>query len=114
MGHPGIEAAVRKIQRIEADEVQRFRRKIGTKGKRILLFLTEPICQDFGLAPEDREFIGYTEYSILEYFLDHFSDSDAKLLIKPHPRQDVEDLSRFLAERFEARKIDHDQAGQIA
>ena len=112
VGHPAIEAGVKRIQEIDPKQSQRTRESLGAKDKKLYLFLLEPICGDFSLKREDREFLGYTEYTILEYFLEHFCEDDAKLLLKPHPRQDVEDLKRFVDKRFGAREIDYQWTGE--
>jgi hypothetical protein len=67
---------------------------------RIILKLTsrklEPVHDDFGIDESGKPSLGYDEYSMLEYIFDNYQLRDATVIIKPHPRQNISALNKFL------------------
>lgn len=92
VGHPALEAQVEDIRRRSEDEIRALRQQWNVESGKLQAFLLEPLEADF---PEHR--IGYSEYSILEYFFEHLADPSAVVIVRPHPRQDVEQVRSRLA-----------------
>lgn len=76
--------------------MRKNKKRLTPVHKQIVLFLLEPIEDDFGYNNDGTPFIGYTEYSILSYIFSMPDFEDALIIIKPHPRQDVEKIKAFL------------------
>ncbi|HDY87002.1 MAG TPA: hypothetical protein ENH82_02675 [bacterium] len=106
VGHPGVEKSVADIHNISKKEKVSIRNKIGAGNKKVILFLSEPIEKDL----DGKSGLGYTEYSILTYFFNNFALYNAKVLIKPHPRQDIKALRSFLANEINHMEIDYELA----
>ncbi|MBU1055050.1 MAG: hypothetical protein KKC46_14670 [Proteobacteria bacterium] len=96
VGHPKMEASVKTIQNISLYEIGSYRKMIGAKNKKLYLFLLEPVYKDFALNEVGEPLLGYTEYTILKYFFSNYSVLNTKVIIKPHPRQDIDELLQFL------------------
>ena len=96
VGHPAIENSVAAICALTTNECERIKKRLTPVHKQIVLFLLEPIEDDFGYNNDGTPFIGYTEYSILSYIFSMPDFEDALIIIKPHPRQDVEKIKAFL------------------
>lgn len=90
VGQPSIEKTVQKIQSVSTEEINSFRCSLNAVERELLVFLMEPNCEDFGLEPYDVSYLGYTEYTILDYVLNHVKKDENVLLIKPHPRQNMD------------------------
>ncbi len=94
-GQPSIESMVQKIQRVTPQSIQAFRREINAVDRKVQLYLMEPNCVDFGLDVWDRNYLGYTEYTVLDLVLKEKRDNDDVLLIRPHPRQRMDVFHSF-------------------
>ncbi len=107
VGHPAIEESVRKIQNISEEEKTEIRSRLNAANKRIFLFLTEPIEEDFGYDSNGVPNLGYTEYSIITYFFNNYARDDVKVVIRPHPRQNTDKICEMLAEKVGVSKADY-------
>jgi hypothetical protein len=90
LGHPAIEKTMDIYKHYNNDPV-----------KNQFLFLSEPIEQDYGYAEEGKPVLGYTQYSIMEFFLESILSGSKNLtkvsvIIKPHPRENTSKLKAFL------------------
>lgn len=90
VGQPSIENTVKKIQSVSAEEIQSFRFQLNAVDCELSVFLMEPNCEDFGLEPYDVSYLGYTEYTTLDYVLKQERKDGGVLVIKPHPRQNMD------------------------
>lgn len=107
VGHPSIEKNVLSIQGMSDEKLADIRSSIGAQNKNVVLFLLEPIEDDFGFDAEGNPALGYTEYSVLRYFFNSLPDSNnTKIIIKPHPRQDLAKIRDFLSNDTNNRKAD--------
>ena len=95
VGSPKIEHSIRCINAMPDIEKKEFRLRNGLN-KKIYLVLLEPVTYDFKISPEDTTCVGYTEYSLLEYFFEHYYDETVDVIIKPHPRHIPGDIEHFL------------------
>jgi len=89
VGHPGIEKTIELYKSFEATG----------KTKKQILFLSEPIEKDLGYDKSKKSVLGYTEYSILNFFLSeilvlHGKFSNCSIIIKPHPRENVNKIEK--------------------
>ena len=91
VGHPALEAQVEDIRSRSEDEIRALRRRWDAESSRLQAFLLEPVELDF---PGNQ--VGYTEYTVLEYFFQHVADPAATVVVRPHPRQDVGDVRHRL------------------
>lgn len=76
---------------------QMFERFGLNKGKKLIVFISEPAEADNGSGPEFPQYRGYTEKTVLKELcnrLQSFSDK-YQMAIIPHPRQDVNDLNNL-------------------
>lgn len=96
VGHPAIENSVNAICSLTTSEIEAVKRRLIPVDKRIVLFLLEPIEDGFGYNSDGTPFLGYNEYSILRYILSLHDFDDVQMIIKPHPRQDIKKIKRFL------------------
>lgn len=96
VGHPAVEDSVDAICSLTTSEIEIIKRRLIPGDKRIILFLLEPIEDDFGYNSDGTPFLGYNEYSILRYILSSPDFEDVRMIIKPHPRQDIEKIKMFL------------------
>ncbi len=96
VGHPAIEDSVAAIRSLATYEVEKMREKLGHPDKRIILFLLEPVEDDFGYNSDGSPFLGYNEYTILHHILSQVDLENVQLIIKPHPRQDLGKIGSFL------------------
>ena len=101
IGQPKIEHSVRVINNYSQTVLKEFRRQIGALNKKVYLFLLEPVHDDFSIDEFGKPSLGYDEYTILKYYFDNYQLQNAKVIIKPHPRQDIYALNLFIG------KIDH-------
>lgn len=95
-GQPSIEKTVHQIQQVSQGKIDSFRDRIQVGKKELLLYLMEPNCEDFNLEPNDQEYLGYTEYTVLDYILNQEKNDQNVLVIKPHPRTTMKTLTTFL------------------
>lgn len=95
-GQPSIEKTVQQIQQISNEAIDSFREHVHASGRELLVYLMEPNCEDFDLEPNDTEYLGYTEYTVLDYILTQEKNDRNVLVIKPHPRTTMETLTTFL------------------
>lgn len=91
VGHPALEAQAKDIRSRSEDEIHALRRRWGAESVGLQAFLLEPVELDF---PGNQ--VGYTEYTVLEYFFQHLADPAARVVIRPHPRQDVGEVRHRL------------------
>jgi hypothetical protein len=98
VGHPSIEKSVLSVQGIPDERLTDLRKSMNAHEKKVILFLLEPIEDDFGFDSQGKPSLGYTEYTISKYFFDNVQDREnTKILIKPHPRQDQDKIRDFLS-----------------
>jgi len=114
VGHPGIEQSVETIHNISNEERAEIRRKINAGNKKVDLFLLEPIEDAYGYDLEGKPRQGYTEYSILRYFLCNIWLGNTKVIIKPHPRQDVSKIRTFLSNIANFNDFDYELEEQLS
>lgn len=95
-GQPSIEKSVHQIQQVPQDVIHSFRERIHGNTKELLVYLMEPNCEDFNLEPNDQEYLGYTEYTVLDYILNQEKNGENVLVIKPHPRTTMDTLTTFM------------------
>jgi len=96
VGHPAIENSVNAICSLSPNECERVKRRLIPVNKKVVLFLLESIEDDFGYNSDGTPFLGYNEYSILRHILSLPDFEDVQIIIKPHPRQDIEKIKAFL------------------
>jgi hypothetical protein len=63
--------------------------------KKLIVFISEPVSNDQGSGPENSQYRGYTEKTVLKQFcaeLQPFAAS-CQLCIAPHPRDDIAELN---------------------
>ncbi|MCX5815846.1 MAG: hypothetical protein NTX75_06325 [Proteobacteria bacterium] len=96
VGHPAIENSVNAICSMTTSEIEIIKRRLIPVDKRIVLFLLEPIEDGLGYNSDGTPFLGYNEYSVLRYILSLPDFDDVQMIIKPHPRQDIEKIKMFL------------------
>jgi len=87
-----------------ADEYQRWKKQNRAKyfesagldiTKKLIVFISEPVSNDQGSGPENPQYRGYTEKTVLKQFcaeLQPFA-ADYQLCIAPHPRDDIAELN---------------------
>ncbi len=114
VGHPGVEKSVQDIRSISAKEKVNLKNRIGARGKKVILFLLEPIEKDNGFDSEGKPALGYTEYSILSYFFNKFPLENAKLIIRPHPRQDIKKVRTFLSNKVGNDGCDYELTDELS
>lgn len=96
LGHAALEEQAAAIAAQTGEARARLRRRLGAEnGRRLLLFLSEPMRRDYreanGLDP------GYDERDALAaFFRDHVRPGD-RAAVKLHPRQDVAETAAVLA-----------------
>ncbi len=95
-GHAGMEESVQKIQAVPEQTLARLRDKFGCGGKKVYLFLMEPIEQAYGFDKNGRPKYGYSEYSILEYFFGHIDLKGVHVVVKPHPRHELSKITSYV------------------
>ena len=97
-GHPGIEEIIRKMKTIGSEHLLSLKSRYNPENKKVILFLLEPKEDDFGYDKNGKPLFGYNEYTVLDYFLTCYPLKNTKVLIKPHPRQDLAKLDSFFSE----------------
>lgn len=96
-GHPGIEKTVEIISKISELDLNILKNRFTTN-KRIVLVVLEPLRKDRGIDANGLPLMGYDEFSFLSYFADNYNCKNMKVIIKPHPRQDVSKIKQFIDE----------------
>ncbi|TGL77744.1 hypothetical protein [Leptospira yasudae] len=95
LGHPKIEKCAQIAKDISESEKAQIMKRLNILKVNIHLFLLEPITTDFGLE-ESLNKLGYNEYTALTYYFENYTREDTFTIIKPHPRQNLFELERFL------------------
>jgi len=105
VGHPAIEktAAVNKRMNREPNKGQ-------------ALFLSEPLEQCFGYDGNGGPVLGYTQHSILRFFLecilnDAGAGSKINIIVKPHPKEDDTKLRGIVREYEDKLNIVYVKSG---
>jgi hypothetical protein len=65
-----------------------------------ILYVCEPIAEHALERYGKEDYWGYTEFDALAFFLDKiktFSDNDTKIIVRPHPSEDVHKYDELLA-----------------
>jgi hypothetical protein len=99
-GHPGYDCLDQVRRRNTSDARETIRAGFGIKPNEIMiLFASEPISQDFGDNTAGPTYAGYTEKTVLNSVtetverLARHTGLDIALLVRPHPRDNISDLS---------------------
>jgi len=106
-GHQGIEKTVSVIREMSAETVLNFRQKVNPLNKKLVLFVLEPLEKDFGYLDNGEPFLGFNEFSAIEYFFSNMNYQDSKILIKPHPRHEKDKVRSFLEKNMAVRNFDY-------
>jgi hypothetical protein len=98
IGHLGVEKSLEIIKGVSQKKKDNVRAELGAGDKKIILFLLEPVEEDFGFDSWGEPVLGYTEYSIIKHFFEKFPLDNTKVIIRPHPRQDMGQVRRRVSE----------------
>ena len=94
MGNPHFEYYKKQIDEIPDVLIQQYIKKYNIDGKRIILFASDNISDAFDERDKGKElYWGYNEKTIfgyLEYILNQRHEEDFIVIIKPHPKEDVQ------------------------
>ena len=91
-GHPAVEAACARIRTIPAADTAALRRSWGAEGKPLVLLLLDPVERGGANDP------GYGWEDIMNWLEPRAGalSPDARILVKPHPRQPPERVAAAL------------------
>ena len=103
-GHPSFHTLIKDYSN-SSSELSSLR-----KNTKNILFITEPVHQDQGDNSDIATYRGYTEFDVMSDLFDclnlFFSKYIIELNIIPHPRQDINYLSKFVKNQKINFKLD--------
>ncbi|KKR04396.1 MAG: hypothetical protein UT30_C0008G0018 [Candidatus Uhrbacteria bacterium GW2011_GWF2_39_13] len=105
--HRGIEKTVSLIRNMSEKIVQDFRGKLNPLNKKLVLLALEPLDEDLGCLKDGRPFLGFNEFSTVEYFFNDMNYRDARILIKPHPRHRNGIINSFISKHSQIHEFDY-------
>ncbi|HKV79237.1 MAG TPA: hypothetical protein VJP02_13910 [Candidatus Sulfotelmatobacter sp.] len=100
-GQPAFECLAQRLSWFNSEERERIRESVGVgQSDLLVMFASQPIRQLYG-GEESPDYLGYTEDSVLRYLirsleaLQHECSERITLLIRPHPREEVQQYSGY-------------------
>jgi hypothetical protein len=105
-GQRGIERAAEKVRRLSPAAVGETRAALNPGNKHLLLMPLEPVRKDHGQDADGRPWLGYDEFTTLEFFFKNFDLRGRRIIIRPHPRHSPGEIKDFIARRLDTRGAD--------
>jgi hypothetical protein len=106
IGHPGIEKNAETIKSMNRKLIAATRKRLDIGCKRATLLALNPAEEDFGYDENGKPRLGYDEYDLMDYFFNEFDLRGARVLVKPHPRQDAVKVEKYISENFGEKNLD--------
>ena len=107
VGHPGIEQSVKRIAALQK-EMTPLPKEIK---RHTILLVLEPRLSDSGKS-DGLPLRGYDEFSFLDYFAEKYDWNDSRVIIKPHPRQVVSEISEYIERATSFDEMDYEMAAE--
>jgi hypothetical protein len=95
IGHLPLIDSVNYIKALTQKYKTALQEKYNPDKKQLILFIMEPIRMDF--IETNNINPGYDEYTIFTRFLNKYCSCNDKVLVKAHPRQNIDDISVFIS-----------------
>ena len=96
-GAPAIEESSQRIQGVDEIRKRKLSALLNPMERPCKLFLMQPLAHDFRKV--NGVDIGYDEHDALAMFMERFVKSSDRILVMPHPRQDMDEFHQSL-ERY--------------